>query len=191
MIRKAPSPVPFEGGLECRPEDRAAPALVIEPTGRRFAPPCPPPPRVDCCRDARARASGTRRALAGAPTRLRRRLSWRSTRWLRPKATKGCTLPPSPSARAAAVAAVRRRVINPRTRTRVPRRASVPRAAIRSKASRQLEARNALASPAAVPGTARHTVGGHCGTWAFVAGRYADAGRQAEASFAFFPVLWC
>src|SRR6478672_9074514 len=39
MIRKAPSPVPFEGGLECRPEDRAAPALVIEPTGRRFAPP--------------------------------------------------------------------------------------------------------------------------------------------------------
>jgi hypothetical protein len=32
MIRKAPSPVPFEGGLECRPEDRAAPALVIEPT---------------------------------------------------------------------------------------------------------------------------------------------------------------
>src|SRR6266850_7140225 len=38
MIRKAPSPVPFEGGLECRPEDRAAPALVIEPTGRRFAP---------------------------------------------------------------------------------------------------------------------------------------------------------
>lgn len=31
MIRKAPSPVPFEGGLECRPEDRAAPALVIEP----------------------------------------------------------------------------------------------------------------------------------------------------------------
>jgi MFS family permease len=24
--------VPFEGGLECRPEDRAAPALVIEPT---------------------------------------------------------------------------------------------------------------------------------------------------------------
>jgi hypothetical protein len=47
MIRKAPSPVPFEGGLECRPEDRAAPALVIEPTGRRFAPPCPSPPRVD------------------------------------------------------------------------------------------------------------------------------------------------
>ena len=34
MIRKAPSPVPFECGLECRPEDRAAPALVIEPTGR-------------------------------------------------------------------------------------------------------------------------------------------------------------
>jgi hypothetical protein len=33
MIRKAPSPVPFEGGLECRPEGRAAPALVIEPTG--------------------------------------------------------------------------------------------------------------------------------------------------------------
>jgi MFS family permease len=32
MIRKAPSPVPFEGGLECRPEDRAAPPLVIEPT---------------------------------------------------------------------------------------------------------------------------------------------------------------
>jgi MFS family permease len=32
MIRKAPSPVPFGGGLECRPEDRAAPALVIEPT---------------------------------------------------------------------------------------------------------------------------------------------------------------
>ena len=30
MIRKAPSPVRFEGGLECRPEDRAAPALVIE-----------------------------------------------------------------------------------------------------------------------------------------------------------------
>jgi hypothetical protein len=28
MIRKAPSPVPFEGGLECRPGDRAAPALV-------------------------------------------------------------------------------------------------------------------------------------------------------------------
>jgi len=45
MIRKAPSPVPFEGGLECRPEDRAAPALVIEPAGRRFAPPCPSPPR--------------------------------------------------------------------------------------------------------------------------------------------------
>src|SRR5258706_12360776 len=62
MIRKAPSPVPFEGGLECRPEDRAAPALVIEPTDRRFAPPCPSPPRVDCCRDARARASGTRRS---------------------------------------------------------------------------------------------------------------------------------
>ena len=40
MIRKAPSPVPFECGLECRPEDRAAPAQVIEPTGRRFAPPC-------------------------------------------------------------------------------------------------------------------------------------------------------
>src|ERR1700704_4574683 len=55
MIRKAPSPVPFEGGLECLPEDRAAPALMIEPTGRRFAPPCPSPPRVDCCRDARAR----------------------------------------------------------------------------------------------------------------------------------------
>jgi hypothetical protein len=36
MIRKAPSPVPFEGGLECRPEDRAAPALVIEPTTRPF-----------------------------------------------------------------------------------------------------------------------------------------------------------
>jgi hypothetical protein len=47
MIRKAPSPVPFEGGLACRPEDRAAPALVIEPTCRRFAPPCPLPPRVD------------------------------------------------------------------------------------------------------------------------------------------------
>jgi hypothetical protein len=31
--------------LECRPENRAAPALVIEPTGRRFAPPCPSPPR--------------------------------------------------------------------------------------------------------------------------------------------------
>ena len=45
MIRKAPSPVPFEGGLECRPEDRAAPALVIEPAGRRFAPPCPSSPR--------------------------------------------------------------------------------------------------------------------------------------------------
>ena len=64
------------------------------------------------------------------------------------------------------------------------------RAAIRFKASRQLEARNALASPAAVPGTARHPVGGRCGTWAFVAGRYADARRQAEVSFAFFPVLW-
>src|SRR6266404_9983455 len=62
MIRKAPSPVPFEGGLECRPEDRAAPALAIEPTDRGFAPPCPSPPRVDCCRDARARASGTRRS---------------------------------------------------------------------------------------------------------------------------------
>jgi hypothetical protein len=37
MIRKAPSPVPFEGGLECRPEDRAAPALVIEPTGSKAA----------------------------------------------------------------------------------------------------------------------------------------------------------
>src|SRR6266404_7923239 len=74
MIRKAPSPVPFEGGLECRPEDRAAPALVIEPAGRRFAPPCPSPPRVDWCRDARARASGTRRALAGARTLLRRRV---------------------------------------------------------------------------------------------------------------------
>jgi AraC-like DNA-binding protein len=44
LIRKAPSPVPFEGGLECRPEDRAAPALVIEPAGRRFAPPCPSAP---------------------------------------------------------------------------------------------------------------------------------------------------
>ena len=41
MIRKAPSPVPFAGGLECRPEGRAAPALVIEPTGRRFAPAMP------------------------------------------------------------------------------------------------------------------------------------------------------
>src|SRR5712664_1535913 len=34
MIRKAPSPVPFEGGLACRPEDRAAPAALIEPVGR-------------------------------------------------------------------------------------------------------------------------------------------------------------
>ena len=34
MIRKAPSPVPFEGGLECRPEDRAAPAALIVPVGR-------------------------------------------------------------------------------------------------------------------------------------------------------------
>ena len=36
MIRKAPSPVPFEGGLECRPDDRAAPALVFESRGRRL-----------------------------------------------------------------------------------------------------------------------------------------------------------
>ena len=28
--------MPFEGGLECRPEDRAAPALAIELTGRVF-----------------------------------------------------------------------------------------------------------------------------------------------------------
>jgi hypothetical protein len=124
MIRKAPSPVPFEGGLECRPEDRAAPALVIEPTGHRFAPPCPSPPRVDCCRDARARASGTRRALAGAPTLLRRRLGWRSTRWLQPKATKGCTVLPTPSA-AAAVAAGSRRVKSHVPITREARRSSI------------------------------------------------------------------
>jgi len=30
MSRKAPSPVPFEGGSECRPDGRAAPALVVE-----------------------------------------------------------------------------------------------------------------------------------------------------------------
>jgi len=125
MIRKAPSPVPFEGGLECRPEDRAAPALVIEPTGRRFAPPCPSPPRVDCCRDARARASGTRRALAGAPTPLRRRLSWRSTRWLRPKGDEGLhsSAIPKRAGRSCRRGQATRHA--PRTRTRVPRRAFI------------------------------------------------------------------
>jgi hypothetical protein len=36
MIRKAHSPVRFEDGLECRRQDRAAPALVIEPTDCRL-----------------------------------------------------------------------------------------------------------------------------------------------------------
>lgn len=30
MSRKAPSPVPFEGGSECRPDGRAAPDLVVK-----------------------------------------------------------------------------------------------------------------------------------------------------------------
>jgi hypothetical protein len=65
MIRKAPSPVPFEGGLECRPENRAAPALVIEPTGRRFAPPCPSPPRDS--RETPSDRAGVRSRRPGHP----------------------------------------------------------------------------------------------------------------------------
>jgi len=150
MIRKAPSPVPFEDGLECRPEDRAAPALVIEPTGRRFAPPYPSPPRVDCCRDARARASGTRHALAGAPTPLLRRLSWRSTRWLRPKGDEG--LHSSAIAKRADRSCRRSQATRHDPPNTYGAERQCRRAPIRFKASRQLEARNALATPVAVPG---------------------------------------
>jgi hypothetical protein len=148
MSRKAPSPVPFEGGSECRPDGRAAPALVVEA------------------------AILHRHALYHSEliVAAMRELAHQELGMLSPRLQLRCggahvgdqrvgfdkrrrrvaTLLPFPSVRSAAVAESRERH-EPKMRTRVPRPASV---------QRELEARNASASPTAIQliGTCQRTV---------------------------------
>jgi hypothetical protein len=84
---------------------------------------------------------------------LRRRLSWRSTRWLRPKGDEGLHSSAIPKRAGRSCRRSQATRHEPPEHVREYRaERQCRRAAIGFKASRQLEARNALASPAAAPG---------------------------------------